>query len=162
LRTSTLFFNALCLWIFGSALERWWGERRFVIFWLITGIVGLLLGLALGHFMAPQTVMFGSSGATMAMVLAAGLLFPRHKAFLFGLLPLPVSLLAGFIGAVSLLRDLLDASYLMVAVELGGMAAALWFFFPLGKGLDAFRNKRAKRKFKVLDGAKKPEKKYLN
>jgi membrane associated rhomboid family serine protease len=33
-----LFFNMLGLWMFGSSLERFWGSKRFLIYFLITGI----------------------------------------------------------------------------------------------------------------------------
>jgi membrane associated rhomboid family serine protease len=33
-----LLFNMLALWMFGSALERYWGSIRFLIFYLICGI----------------------------------------------------------------------------------------------------------------------------
>ena len=33
-----LFFNMLGLWMFGSSLERFWGSKRFLIYFLLTGI----------------------------------------------------------------------------------------------------------------------------
>jgi membrane associated rhomboid family serine protease len=33
-----LFFNMFALWMFGSAMENWWGPKRFLIFYLFTGI----------------------------------------------------------------------------------------------------------------------------
>lgn len=33
-----LFFNMYALYIFGSVLERYWGTRKFVIFYLVTGL----------------------------------------------------------------------------------------------------------------------------
>jgi membrane associated rhomboid family serine protease len=33
-----LFFNMLGLWMFGSSLERYWGPKRFLAYFLITGI----------------------------------------------------------------------------------------------------------------------------
>ncbi len=35
---SHLFFNMFALFMFGSALERFWGSKRFVIYYLVTGV----------------------------------------------------------------------------------------------------------------------------
>lgn len=50
-----LFFNMFALWMFGSAIENYWGAKRFLIYYLITG-----LGAGLTHYgillweLAPQ------------------------------------------------------------------------------------------------------------
>jgi membrane associated rhomboid family serine protease len=41
-----LFFNMFALWMFGYALENIWGPRRFLIYYLVTGI-----GAALVHYL---------------------------------------------------------------------------------------------------------------
>jgi membrane associated rhomboid family serine protease len=40
-----LFFNMFALWMFGAAIENYWGAKRFLIFYLVTGI-----GAALTHY----------------------------------------------------------------------------------------------------------------
>ena len=40
-----LFFNMLAVWMFGSVLENHWGSKRFLIFYIITGI-----GAAFTHY----------------------------------------------------------------------------------------------------------------
>ncbi len=42
---SHIFFNMFALWMFGSAIENIWGAKRFLIYYLITG-----LGAALIHY----------------------------------------------------------------------------------------------------------------
>ena len=50
-----LFFNMFALWMFGSAIENYWGGKRFLIYYLLTG-----LGAGLTHYgvlmwqLAPQ------------------------------------------------------------------------------------------------------------
>jgi membrane associated rhomboid family serine protease len=41
-----IFFNMFALWMFGSALENFWGPKRFLIFYFFTGI-----GAALVHYL---------------------------------------------------------------------------------------------------------------
>ncbi len=40
-----IFFNMFALWMFGSVLENYWGPKRFLVYYLITGI-----GAALVHY----------------------------------------------------------------------------------------------------------------
>ncbi len=40
-----LFFNMFALWMFGAAIENYWGAKRFLVYYLITGI-----GAAIVHF----------------------------------------------------------------------------------------------------------------
>ncbi len=43
---SHLIFNMLGLWIFGSKLENFWGPKRFLIFYIVTGIIASIIQLA--------------------------------------------------------------------------------------------------------------------
>ena len=47
---SHILFNMFALWMFGSALERVWGGKRFLIFYFATGIGGAILYLIIKHF----------------------------------------------------------------------------------------------------------------
>lgn len=40
-----IFFNLLAIWMFGSTLENFWGPKKFIIYYLVTG-----LGAALIHY----------------------------------------------------------------------------------------------------------------
>ncbi len=45
-----LFFNMFALWMFGNALENVWGGKRFLIYYLITGIGAALLHYLVYYF----------------------------------------------------------------------------------------------------------------
>lgn len=45
-----LFFNMFALVIFGSALERVWGPKRFFIFYIVTGLGALLVHVLVAYF----------------------------------------------------------------------------------------------------------------
>lgn len=85
-----LLFNLLWLWIFGTALNEWWGDRRFVIAYGIFGVCGAILTLLvsllslapafeplLGGFWFKQHL--GASGAVMGVTVAWGLVFAHRK-----------------------------------------------------------------------------------
>jgi membrane associated rhomboid family serine protease len=156
-----LLFNMLSLWVFGSALERWWGSRRFLLFWLASGIAGLWIGVWFG-LLQPKVILHGPGGTTLAMMVATAVIFSEHLVFFFGLIPIKAKIfslaLAGFI----LVGNLLGTYFLECAVELGGVAVGLLFLFPPRRWLAERHVKRAKRKLGVIEGGKKDEPKYWN
>lgn len=45
-----LFFNMLGLWMFGSVIERFWGAKRFLAYFLITGMGAGVIHLTISNF----------------------------------------------------------------------------------------------------------------
>ena len=45
-----LFFNMFALWMFGNTLENYWGPKRFLIYYMITGIGAGIIQLLVTHF----------------------------------------------------------------------------------------------------------------
>src|SRR5687768_6303923 len=45
-----IFFNMLAVWMFGSQLENFWGAKRFLIFFMATGIGAGLIHLGILYF----------------------------------------------------------------------------------------------------------------
>lgn len=81
-----LFFNMLALWMFGSELEQIWGSARFLVFYLLSGIGGGLLHLAIDA--GAPTV--GASGAIMGVLVGFGMTFPDRPVMMFPLfIPIP-------------------------------------------------------------------------
>lgn len=79
-----LFFNMFSLWMFGAVLERSWGTRRFVFYYLVCGIgAGLLNLLVPGVHLS-----VGASGAVYALLLAFGMIFPNEYIYLYFLVPI--------------------------------------------------------------------------
>lgn len=79
-----LFFNMFSLWMFGAVLERYWGTRRFVFYYLVCGIgAGLLNLLVPGVHLS-----VGASGAVYALLLAFGMMFPNEYIYLYFLVPI--------------------------------------------------------------------------
>lgn len=115
---SHIFFNMFALWMFGCIVERTWGPRKFLIYYLICGVgAGLFqelaqLGelymlaseqlpnfrlsqlMAVAHDNAAYLNMWttvGASGAIYGILLAFGMLYPEERIFIF---PLPVPIKA--------------------------------------------------------------------
>jgi len=100
-----LFFNMFALLVFGPALEREWGERKFLIYYLVCGLGAALvqevvwslhLQSMLGQYSVSQVaayseqmVTIGASGAVFGILFAFGWLFPDIPMFLF-FIPIPI------------------------------------------------------------------------
>ena len=77
-----ILFNMLALWMFGVELERRWGSRFFLKYYLMTGVGAAVTTLALA-FVPGQvgvamrdTVTVGASGAIYGLLLAYALYLP--------------------------------------------------------------------------------------
>ncbi len=79
-----LFFNMFSLWMFGSALENFWGSKRFLFYYLVCGI-----GAGLLNMLVPGAhVSVGASGAVYALLLAFGMMWPNNYIYLYFLVPI--------------------------------------------------------------------------
>lgn len=158
----SLILNALALWMFGAPLERWWGARRFLLFFVLTGVLGLTLGVSVG-LLQPQTVLSGSSGAAMAMMVAFAYLFPNHLVFFYGLLPLKAKLFALLLVLFVAVGSLLGQAWLEMATQLGGAAAAFLFLVRPGRTRSQVVREPSRPRLQVIQGGKREkEKRYLN
>lgn len=151
-----LLFDGVVLWLFGSALQRWWGSRRFFFFWVVTGVVGLLAGVLFG-MAQPNTDLSGSMGSTAAMLVAVSFIFPHHllQFTARGVLPIKARVICLVLASILLVGSLAAARFLEVPVELFGAAVGLLFIFNPKRMLAEARVKRAKKKLGIIDGGKK-------
>ncbi len=94
-----LFWNMFPLWMFGSELERYWGGKEFLRFFLITGIGAGLLSIAVQPFSPVPTI--GASGAVYGVLMAYGLMFPERMVYLYFLFPVKVKYFVAFLGIVT-------------------------------------------------------------
>ena len=92
-----ILFNMYALWMFGSVLERVWGPKRFLIFYLACG-----LGAAVAQMFIGQPAI-GASGAVMGLLAAFAYLFPNTE---FYILPFPFPIKAKYMVAIYAAIDL--------------------------------------------------------
>lgn len=115
-----LFFNLFALWMFGQQIEHVWGTRRFVSYYLLSGV-----GAAFIHLLVSGSPVIGASGGVFGILLAYGMMFPNRRILLLiPPVPIPAKFFVAGYGALELLNGL-SASYSGVAhfAHLGGMVA---------------------------------------
>jgi membrane associated rhomboid family serine protease len=136
-----LFFNMLGLWMFGSELERIWGQQRYWQF-LLAGVLAAaaaqLLVTALTGSMAPTV---GASGGLFALLLAFGMMFPNRVIMpLFPPIPMKARTFVIVFGTLELVLGLSGSGGIAHFAHLGGMVGG-WLMIrfwrgdpPFGKG----------------------------
>ncbi len=98
-----ILFNMFALWSFGTTLERVWGPKKFLIFYLTCGLAAGVAQLFLSD--APAV---GASGAIMGLLAAFGYLFPNTELLVF---PVPFPVKAKYFIAVIAAIDLFGGVY---------------------------------------------------
>lgn len=123
--------NMFVLWQFGNILERVWGSRRFLKYYLFTGIgAGVLTALAPFLIGGGIGINLGASGAIMGVLLAFAMLFPDQQLMLlFPPIPIRAKYMVLVIAAVSIFAQLSGAMPGIGHItHLGGFAFGLLYF----------------------------------
>ena len=117
-----LFFNMLGLWMFGSELERLWGQRRYLQFLLAGILAAAVAQLIITWLAGSRYPTVGASGGLFALLLAFGMLFPNRVIMpLFPPIPMKARTFVIVFGALELLLGLADVGGVAHFAHLGGM-----------------------------------------
>ena len=151
-----LLFNMLALWMFGSDLERRWGSRQFLRFYLITGMGAGLLSILVHPFSQNPTI--GASGAVYGILMAYGMLFPDRLVYLYFLFPIKVKYFVAFLGAMAFLSAWsAPGGPIAHIAHLGGMIFGFlylrgWLTLSgLRQTYSRWKIRRMRSRFEVLD-----------
>jgi len=163
-----ILFNMLALWMFGTELERIWGTRYFLKFYLVTGVgAGILTVLfSLLPFGFAQQVHYsnviGASGAIYGLLLAYAMYFPDRPIYMYFVFPIPARIFVAIMGAIAFLSSLGDSGGVANATHLGGLIVAYLFLksgrmHPLAELKYRYwkwQINRTRRKFDVYSGGR--------
>lgn len=120
-----LAFNMLVVFFFGPNIERLYGRRDFIAFYLMVALAGNLVYTLLPYVAGTpaEVAVLGASGCCMALIVLCALYFPNQTVFLF-FIPMPLWLL----GALLVLGDLFSflkarpGDHIAYSVHLAGAA----------------------------------------
>ena len=116
-----ILFNMFALWMFGTAVERIWGPKRFLIFYFLCGIGAALVQMAsyaynfrvIDHMvlnmeqlnqyneMLRRSATVGASGAIMGVLAAFGYMFPDIQMMIMPI-PVPVKAKWAILGIIAI------------------------------------------------------------
>ena len=98
-----IFFNMFALYMFGGALESYWGSRRFAVFYFASVLAAAgteLLVLTESKVVEP---VIGASGGVFGLLLGFAWFFPRQRLVVLPIpIPLPAWLFVTIYGALEL------------------------------------------------------------
>ena len=94
-----ILFNMFALWMFGSVIERVWGPKKFLFYYIVCGVgAGIIQEMVQLYFFADIPTL-GASGAVYGILLAFGMIFPNERLFIIPF-PFPIKakwLIVGYI-----------------------------------------------------------------
>ncbi len=161
---SHILFNMLGVWMFGTQIEALWGQRTFLLYYLVCGVGGSLLYGIFALIGIGGGWMLGASGALMGLLLAYGMTYPDNKIFLMGILPIKAKYMVVLYGMMDLL-SIPKGDGVAHLAHLGGLLAGFIFIQITIPGLSGqmfkgnalssyWKRSQAKRRMKVV----RPEK----
>ena len=154
-----LFWNMFVLWMFGCELERYWGGKEFLRFFLVTGVGAGTLSVLFDPLGQVPTI--GASGSVYGILMAYGMLFPERLVYLYFLFPIKVKYFVAFLGAIAFFSTLNSSgSTIAHMAHLGGMIFAFLYlkgwlsWSSLRQSYFRWKLRRMRERFKVYE--KKP------
>lgn len=102
-----IFFNMLALAFIGPILEQFWGQQRFLLFYMITGIGAAVFSVIIDLvFGGGPGAMIGASGAIYGVLMGFGMIFPNMQVMLL-IPPIPIKAkyLVWLLGGLTFLMD---------------------------------------------------------
>ena len=116
-----ILFNMMGLFFFGSPLERHWGTKKFLIFYLSCGVAGgIFYVLLVVTGFLPAGSLVGASGGVLGVLTACAILFPHIRVFIFPI-PFPVPIRVVAVGLICIA----SIKILSKGANAGGEAAHL-------------------------------------
>jgi len=103
-----ILFNMLTLASFAPILENEWGDKKFLFFYLATGIGAGIIYVAFNHFILPGSAgaVVGASGALFGVLMAFGMLYPNMELqMLFIPVPIKAKYMVFIVGIITYLLD---------------------------------------------------------
>jgi membrane associated rhomboid family serine protease len=144
-----LFLNMYALLIFGIPVEQTWGSRRFLIYYLFTGVGAGITIFTINFLLGGTSYLIptiGASGAVFGLLLAFGMLFPDAEILIFFLIPLRAKFLVFIYGGLELYSLISSggSSPISHAGHLGGLLFGIIYFVVMRKRGISFKSKLIK------------------
>ena len=116
-------FNMFGVYVFGSDLERVWGPRRYLAFYMTSVISAAVVQLAFAELTGSVYPTLGASGGVFGLLLAFALYFPHRTVMLIiPPIPMPAWVFATLYGVIELVLGVTGtASGVAHFAHLGGM-----------------------------------------
>jgi membrane associated rhomboid family serine protease len=151
---SHILFNLLMMWMIGGDLERHWGGRKYLAYWLVCAVgAGVCVTLA-GAFRGVTIPTIGASGAIYGLLLAYGMIFAERRLFFMLLFPIKARTLAWILFGIAFVSNLTSqGDGVSHVAHLGGMVVGWLYLKRAWRVGDLWRElvwRIRRRRFKVM------------
>lgn len=126
---SHIFFNLFALWMFGTEIEYTLGSKKFLIFYLASGVGAGLLHLLTPLFGMGSGPTIGASGSIYGVMIAFALFNPDRFIYIYFLLPVKAKYLIGFMIILDLLMFRNANSNVAHLAHVGGAITGFLFLY---------------------------------
>jgi rhomboid family protein len=95
---SHIFFNMFMLWMFGNEIENIMGSKKFLVFYLLSGVGAGIFQLLFAPMLSNQLAFtIGASGAVFGVMIAFAMFFPERQIYVYFLFPVKAKYLIAFL-----------------------------------------------------------------
>jgi len=162
-----ILLNLLFIWMFGGELERYWGSKAFLRYYIVSGagagvfitIWGFLVGSA-------NTVTIGASGALFGLIIAFGMIFADRTVLFMLIFPMKARTMAIILFAITFFLTIRGpGGYISHAGHLGGALTGYLYLKRAWRIGDFYRElkwKVRRRRFKVIEPKKDDFDRWVN
>ena len=122
-----IFFNMFMLWMFGNEIENIMGSKKFLFFYLLSGIGAGLFQLLLGPVLSNQLAFtIGASGAVYGVMIAFAMFFPDRQIYVYFLFPVRAKYLIAFLVLIEFM-SVGDMTLVAHLAHIGGILTGFLF-----------------------------------
>jgi membrane associated rhomboid family serine protease len=135
-------FNMLALYMFGGAVERVFGERRYLVYYFVCVVSAALTQLVVAALSGAVYPTIGASGGVFGLLLAFGIYFPHNRVMLlFPPIPMPARVFVFLYAALELYLGVTGTQEGVAHfAHLGGMIGG-YAMLRLYRGRSSFRRR---------------------
>ncbi len=154
-----LFFNMFSLFIFGINLESVWGSKKFLSYYIVSGLGGGILHYIINPYSPIPSI--GASGAIYGVLLAYGLTFPESILYINFFIPVKAKYAVLIFGVMELVFGITGtASGIAHFAHLGGLLSGLLYLKLerfISKNISGIKKMRVYKNFEDMENDRKRE-----
>lgn len=126
-----IFWNMILLVFSGPILEEYWGQKKFLFFYMVAGLGAAIFYMLMGFVLGGEVngIMYGASGAVYGVLTAFGIIFADMEVRIFFVLNVKAKYIVLFLGTMAIINSIgpLSAGNDGVAhlAHLGGIVVAI-------------------------------------
>lgn len=103
-----IFWNMIMLFFAGPILEEYWGQRKFLFFYMTAGLGAAVFYMLmnLGLQSESNAIMYGASGAVYGVMTAFGIIFSEMEIRIFFFIPIKAKFLVLILGSLAIINSI--------------------------------------------------------